>query len=264
MSQAHLNTKKIAIESRLRSCKNVLTLGLRTNLSDYEDWQLELIRNSSVVYYPTAFYADIFDTVGKRTFPSYHTYKYAQDKIKQTALFELLDIAHPRTRIFYGNYQKSKILNHFAFPFIGKVARGSALGRGVYLIRNVAELAEYIRTGGPAYIQEYLPVDRDLRVIVIGGRAVHAYWRIAQGDEFRTNVALGAVISFADIPKAGVAFAVHVARLCRLDDVGLDLYVHNGRFGVFELNLKYGKEGFRQAGMDYYHMIDNMIEREEI
>lgn len=264
MSQPRLNTKKIALENRLRGCKNVLTLGLRTNLSDYEDWQLELIRTSHVVYYPTAFYADIFDTVGKRTFPNYHTYKYAQDKIKQTALFNLLDIRHPRTRIFYGNRQKSKILKYFAFPFIGKIPRGSALGRGIYLIKNVAQLAEYIQSEGPAYIQEYLPVDRDLRVIVIGGRPVHAYWRIAQGTEFRTNVAQGAVISFADIPPKGIAFAGYVARICRLDDVGLDLYLHKGQFGVFELNLKYGKEGFKQAGIDYYHLIDEMIERGEI
>jgi len=264
LSLAHLKTKKIALENRLRYCKNVLTLGLRTNLSDYEDWQLELIRTCGVVYYPTAFYADIFDTVGKRTFPTYHTYKYAQDKIKQTALFDLLDIPHPRTRVFYGNRQKGKILNHFAFPFIGKIPRGSALGRGVYLIGNVAELAEYIQSGGPAYIQEYLPVDRDLRVIVIGGRPVHAYWRIAKANEFRTNVAQGAAISFADIPEEGIEFAVHVARICRLDDVGLDLYFHKGQFGVFELNLKYGKEGFKQAGIDYYHMIGEMIEHGEI
>ena len=58
--------ERIALESRLRACKNVITLGVRTNLSDYEEWQLELIRNSDVIYYPTAFYADILDTVGKR------------------------------------------------------------------------------------------------------------------------------------------------------------------------------------------------------
>ena len=75
-------------------------MGLCTNLSDYEEWQLDLIKDADVIYYPTAFYADIFDTAGKRTFPSYHTYKFAQDKIKQTALFDLLGIPHPRTRVF--------------------------------------------------------------------------------------------------------------------------------------------------------------------
>jgi ribosomal protein S6--L-glutamate ligase len=251
--------KNIALENRLRQCKNITTLGLCTNLSDYEDWQLDLIRTADVIYFPTAFYADIFDTAGKRTFPSYHTYKYAQDKIKQTALFDLLGIPHPRTRVFYGNRQKSTILKHFSFPFVGKIPRGSALGRGVYLIRNTTELAEFVQLGSPAYIQEYLPVHRDLRVIVIGSRPVHAYWRIAKNNEFRTNVSQGATISFANIPQEGIDFAVRIARICRLDDVGLDLYYHRGQFGVFELNLKYGKEGFKQAGIDYYEMMDELI-----
>jgi ribosomal protein S6--L-glutamate ligase len=259
-----MKTKKIALENKLRDCNNVITLGVRTNLSDYEDWQLELIRASDVVYYPTAFYADIFDTMGKRTFPNYHTYKYVQDKIKQTALFNLLGIPHPRTRVFYGKRQKSKILRHFKFPFIGKIARGSALGRGVYLIENHAELAEYIELGGPAYIQEYLPLGRDLRVVVIGGRPVHAYWRIAKAGEFRTNLSQGAAISLENVPQQGVEFAANIASICRLDDVGLDIYFHGGQYGVFEMNMKYGKQGFRRAGIDYCTLMDEMIEHGQI
>ncbi|MBE9581816.1 MAG: ATP-grasp domain-containing protein [Proteobacteria bacterium] len=259
-----LKTKKIALENRLRDCKNVITLGVRTNLSDYEDWQVKLIRSSDVIYYPTAFYADIFDTMGKRTFPNYHTYKFAQDKIKQTALFDLLKIPHPRTRVFYGNRQKSFILRHFKFPFVGKIPRGSALGRGVYLIRNKTELDQYIQLSGPAYIQEYLEIDRDLRVVVMRGHPVHAYWRIAKSDEFRTNVSQGATISLYNIPEDAIAFAVNIARICQLDDVGLDIYFHNGRYGVLEANLKYGKEGFKQAGIDYYKLVDEMLENGRI
>jgi ribosomal protein S6--L-glutamate ligase len=259
-----LKTQRIALESRLRACKNVITLGVRTNLSDYEDWQLELIRRSEVIYYPTAFYADILDTAGKRIFPNYHTYKYTQDKIKQTALFNLLQIPHPRTRVFYGNHQKSKILNHFQFPFVAKIARGSALGRGIFLIRNEDELAEYTQLSGPAYIQEYLEFDRDLRIVLIGGKPVHAYWRVARPGEFRTNVAQGATISLDNIPQEAVDFAVHAARVCRLDDVGLDICCCHGKYRVLEANMKYGKEGFRQAGIDYYSLMDKMIENGDI
>ena len=77
----------IALEARLRECVNVLTLGLRPNFSDYTCHEADLIRSAEKIYYPTAFYADLFDTMGKKTFPSYHTYKFAQDKIKQSALF---------------------------------------------------------------------------------------------------------------------------------------------------------------------------------
>lgn len=259
-----LNKPAIALESRLRQCENVVTIGVRTNLSDYEDWQVKLIREADVIYYPTLFYADIFDTMGKRTFPNYHTYKYVQDKIKQTALFNLLKIPHPRTRIFYGNHQKSKIVNHFQFPFIGKIPRGSALGRGIYFISNDADLADYNQMSRTAYIQEFLEFDRDLRVVLIGGRIVHAYWRIARPGEFRTNVSQGGTISFDNIPEDGLALAQNTARLCQLDDVGLDICFARGQYWVLEANMKYGKEGFRQAGIDYYKLMDQMIENGEI
>ncbi|MBW2434943.1 MAG: ATP-grasp domain-containing protein [Deltaproteobacteria bacterium] len=254
----------IALEARLRNCKNVRTLGVRSNFSDYSQSEAELIRQADKIYYPTSFYADLFDTVGKPTFPSYHTYKYVQDKIKQTALFELLDLPHPRTRVFYGKRQKSMILDHFPFPFIAKIPRGSAQGRGVFLIRNDSELRDYLDQVTPAYVQEFLPIKRDIRVVVIGKRIVHAYWRIAPPDEYRSNLAVGGRISLDNVPDAARGLALQVARACRWDDVGIDICEHNGRFYVLEANMKYGKEGFRQAGLDYHRLMESMIANEEI
>jgi ribosomal protein S6--L-glutamate ligase len=167
----------IALEGRLKGCRNVTTLGVRTNFSDYTASEQELIRGARKIYYPTTFYAELFDAVGKQTFPSYHTYKCVQDKIKQSALFDLLNIPHPRTRVFYGNRQKKTIRDYFAYPFIAKIPRGSAMGRGVYLIKSDADLRRYLAGKHPAYIQEYIPLDRDIRVVIIGRRFVHAYWR---------------------------------------------------------------------------------------
>ncbi len=254
----------IALEGRLKNCKNVITLGVRTNFSDYSPPEAERIRQAEKIYYPTAFYADLFDAMGKNTFPSYHTYKCVQDKIKQTALFELLDLPHPRTRVFYGNRQKQLIPNYFKFPFIGKIPRGSALGRGVYLIRNAKELRRYLNQVSPAYVQEYLPIDRDMRLVVIGNRIVHAYWRITPEGEYRSNVAVGGQISLAPVPENARKLALQVARACCWDDVGIDICEHDGQFYVLEANMKYGKEGFRQAGLDYVKLMESMIENEEI
>jgi ribosomal protein S6--L-glutamate ligase len=257
-------TKAIALEARLRNCKNVVTLGVRANFSDYSPQEAELIRKADKIYYPTPFYADLFDTMGKATFPSYHTYKCVQDKIKQSALFELLKICHPRTRVFYGKRQKSLILQYFEFPFIAKIARGSAMGRGVYFIRHEKELSNYFDLTSPAYIQEYLPIDRDIRVVVIGNRIVHAYWRVAPQNEYRSNVAVGGTIDLDGVPEKACNLALRVARECRWDDVGIDICEHNGQFYVLEANMKYGREGFRKAGLDYDRLMESMIENEEI
>jgi ribosomal protein S6--L-glutamate ligase len=256
--------KVIALESRLRECGNVVTLGVKPNFHDYSDDAADAIRRSKKIYYPSGFYAELFDAMGKETFPSPNNYHVAQDKIKQTALFNLIDIPHPKTRVYYGKKQKKSILSDFRFPFIAKVPRGSAMGRGVFLIENRDMLQRYLALEAVAYIQEYLPIDRDMRIVVIGKNIVHAYWRMAAEGEFRSNVAFGARISLKKIPQAACELAIHTASSCNWDDVGLDICEHEGRLYVLEGNMKYGKEGFRAAGIDYKRLMEKMIEKGEI
>jgi ribosomal protein S6--L-glutamate ligase len=255
---------RVALEARLRECAWVKTLGVRPNLGDYSEEDRLLIQRTDKIYYPSSFYADLFDTMGKATFPSYHTYKFSQDKIKQTALFNLSGISHPRTRVFYGKRQKSKIMEHFDFPFIAKIARGSALGRGVFLIRSSDELVRYLGNEGPAYIQQYLPIDRDIRVVVIGNKVAHAYWRLAPKDDYRTNLSAGGTVDLSPVPQDALKLALHTARLCRWNDVGIDICFYNGAYYVLEGNMKYGLEGFRQAGIDYKQLMWDLIEQGEI
>ena len=187
-----------------------------------------------------------------------------QDKIKQSALFELLDIPHPRTRVFYGNRQKKTIRDYFAYPFIAKIPRGSAMGRGVYLIKSDEDLRCYLAESHPAYIQEYIPLDRDIRVVIIGSQLAHAYWRINPPHDFRSNVAVGGRIGLDPVPAAARALAVHTAKNCGWDDVGIDICECDGRFVVLEANMKYGKEGFRAAGIDYTDLMERLIENGDI
>jgi len=256
--------RAIALENRLKGCRNVLTLGVRTNFSDYSPEAAALIRSASKIYYPSTFYADLFDAMGVATFPSYHTYKCVQDKIKQTALLNLLRLPHPRTQVFYGRRRKENILTHFSPPFVAKIPRGSAMGRGVFLIRTEADLDAYLASHRPAYIQEYLPSDRDIRVVVIGRQPVHAYWRIAPEGEFRSNVAVGAKISLETVPAPALELACHAARRCGWDDVGVDICRFEGKYYILEANMKYGKAGFCQAGIDYTAMMERMIENGDI
>jgi ribosomal protein S6--L-glutamate ligase len=253
----------VAIEGRLRSCRNVVTLGVRTHFDDYTADERALIRQADTVYYPTSFYAELFSAAGTRTFPSLRTYAFAQDKVKQSALFRLLDLPHPRTRVFYGR-QRAGIARAFDYPFVAKVARGSARGQGVRLIRTAAELEDYCARNRVAYVQEYLPHDRDVRVVVIGNAVAHAYWRVAAPGEFRTNVALGGRVLLEPVPDEAIALALRTARLCGWDDVGIDLCRRGSGWVVLEANMKYGREGFRQAGIDYAHLMERMIETHAI
>jgi len=39
------------------------------------------------------------------------------------------------------------------------------MGRGVFLIKNEADFLTYCSTRDVLYVQEYLPIDRDLRIV---------------------------------------------------------------------------------------------------
>jgi len=256
--------RAIALEGRLRRCRNVRTLGVRPNFNDYDEEERRQILKAPRIYYPSGFYAALFDAAGKGTFPSYHTYKCVQDKIQQTALFQITGIPHPRTRVFYGKAQQRRITDYFKFPFVAKIARGSAMGRGVHLIRSPADLSTYCEQNHAAYIQEFFPIDRDIRAVVIGTQVVHAYWRVAPAGDFRTNLSAGGRIGSAPVPEEALALALTVARRCCWDDVGVDICCHRGEFYVLEGNMKYGKQGFRYFNIDYDRLMESLIENGHI
>jgi ribosomal protein S6--L-glutamate ligase len=224
------------------------------NWVDYQPKVKQAIRDADEICYPTTLYEDIFRSLGKRVFPRNY-YRFVGNKIRQTALFQFLGISHPRTRLYYGSNRVERITKDFSCPFIAKTPIGSSKGFGVYLIENEEGLIKYLDRHLPAYIQEYLPVDRDLRAVVIAGQVINAYWRIHRSGEFRNNVAQGADISYENIPEEALNFALEVAARCRFDEVGLDLCRFDGRYYVIEANMVFGLEGFRLAGLDPYEIL---------
>ncbi|MBU2499297.1 MAG: RimK family alpha-L-glutamate ligase [Proteobacteria bacterium] len=244
----------VALGSRLKGVPEVITLGVKPNFQDYTPDERALIFRSEMILYPSHNYAQFFTTLGKRFFPSLETCLYADEKIKQTTLFCMLDIPHPRTRIYYARHHL-KILEDFRFPFIAKVPRASGQGRGVFKIHSLEQLQAYLGLTKVAYIQEYLPHERDLRVILINYVPVLAYWRQRAPGHFKTNLFQGGSIHFEDIPLEGIKLAEEAARKCKFNDVGLDLIRRGGRWYVIEANMKYGRKGLKMKGLDLKEII---------
>jgi ribosomal protein S6--L-glutamate ligase len=238
----------IALGSRLVGVPEVCTLGVKLNFQDYTELEQQQILDASVILYPTLNYAQFFTTMGKRIFPSVETYLYADEKIKQTTLFHLLSIPHPRTK-FYLKRDFSKIQQDFDYPFIAKIPRGSACGRGVFMISDQADLEQYLQKVKTAYIQEYLPHERDLRVILINYEPVLAYWRRRAPDDFKTNLYQGGRMDFADVPDDIMPMVQEYARRCKFNDVGLDLIEFQGSWYLIEANMLYGREGFKKKNL---------------
>jgi ribosomal protein S6--L-glutamate ligase len=253
----------LAIGCRLKGVSEVLTLGVRPNFFDYTPDERMMILQSDPILFPTINYAQYLTTIGKRIFPSLETHLYADDKIKQTTLFQMLGIPHPRTRAYYRRH-RNHITADFHFPFIAKIPRNSGCGRGVFLIKDEAGLAEYLARTEVAYVQEYLPHKRDLRVVLINYDPIAAYWRRVPEGDFRANLTRGGSIDFKDVPEEAVALARDTALTCRFDDVGLDLIESEGRWFVIEANMMYGRRGLEAMKMDLKDIIRQKLLRGDI
>jgi ribosomal protein S6--L-glutamate ligase len=235
---------------------------VKPNWSDYPEELQRAIVSAEKICYPGPVYCEIFQAAGLSFFPRNY-YHFLGNKIAQTDLFNLLTISHPRTKIYYGRDRLKQIESDFPYPFTAKTPFGSSQGRGVFLICRREDLSQYLETHNPAYIQEYLAIDRDLRVVVIGAKLVHAYWRIHGEGDFRNNVAQGGTISFENIPAAALDFAMEVALKCRFDEVGLDICEHAEKHYVLEANMVFGQEGFRKKNLDIHQMIASLFDSQE-
>ena len=244
----------VALGSRLRGVPEVRTLGVKPNFTDYSSEERDLILDAKMILYPTDQYAEFLTTLGRAIFPSLETCLYSDDKIKQTTLFNMLGIPHPATRFYY-HLHHAEVLKDWSFPFIAKKPRASSQGRGVFKIERREQLESYLRMNPVAYIQEFIPHQQDLRVVLINYEPILAYWRIRNSRSFKTNVYQGGSISFDNIPEEGVALAKETARKCRFNDAGLDLLQHNGHWYVIEANMKYGRRGLAARELDLKEII---------
>ncbi|MCE5333453.1 MAG: RimK family alpha-L-glutamate ligase [Desulfobacteraceae bacterium] len=253
----------ISLGRRLRK-SSIRCVGIRPNWEDYPEDIRRAVASAKTVCYPGPVYEHVFEASGVEVFPRSY-YPFLGNKIAQTNLFQLLGISHPRTGIYYGRNPalRRRIERDFAYPLVGKTPVGSSRGEGVYLIGCAEELSTYLNGHNPAYIQEYLPIERDLRVVIIGAKVVHAYWRLHREGDFRNNVAQGGAISFDPIPAPALDFALDVASRCDFGEVGLDICESGGVFYVLEANMVFGLEGFRKKGLDIYRIIADLFDNGE-
>ena len=186
--------------------------------------------------------------LGCRIFPSLPSYHLGRDKVEMTRLFEAIAPEHTPVTLVLPAEPASieRAADELGFPLVAKVPR-SSMGRGVFLIESARVLRDHLeeiaRHGSDIlYVQEYLPSDRDLRVVWVGDRVVAAYWRVG-GDGFHHNVARGGELSHADIPDEALAMVSRVAGRCGVNHAGFDVLFAGGRMLLLEFNVLFGNRG---------------------
>ena len=125
------------------------------------------------------------------------------------------------------------------YPVVVKESYGS-LGKGVYKANNRQELealCEKLKCT-PHLFQKFISssAGKDIRVIVIGGKAVAAMQRKSDED-FRSNLELGGTAKPVEIDDCLRDICELTAKTLNLDYCGIDvLYGENGGYLVCEVN----------------------------
>lgn len=186
----------------------------------------------------------------RRIFPSPASYHLGHDKVQMTRALEARWPKHvPATLIRPSTPRDAdEILDRLGLPLVAKDVRSSE-GRGVVLIGSEAEWRAYCAGRSVLYAQEYLPIDRDLRVVVIGRDVVASYWRLQPPGGFLNNLAAGGTLSFEPAPTAALRLVTRIARALRIDHAGFDVAMVGRRPYVLEFNRLFGNAGLREQGI---------------
>jgi len=154
-------------------------------------------------------------------------------------------------------------------PVVVKLLEGTQ-GIGVILADSTKVAEAIIETlSGPAkmsvLLQQFVKESkgRDIRAFVVGNRVVAAMRRIAEGDEFRSNIHRGGKAEVVELDEVYRRTAVHAAQIMGLRVAGVDLLEGKNGPILMEVNSSPGLEGIEAAtGVDVAGEIITLIEEE--
>ncbi|WP_349410384.1 hypothetical protein [Pseudalkalibacillus sp. SCS-8] len=209
--------------------------------------ETDKLKEADVILFPEGWQVNAIQYgLKKPIFPSPETIQLGYDKVEMTRAFWTICPEHvPYTEILGRSERNIQyILDTFPFPFVAKEPRNS-MGRGVFLIESKEDLLAYAEHNPTLYIQEYLEMERDLRVCVVGDEIVAAYWRSGEG-RFHNNIARGGVVQHDHIPKEALDLTIQVAKELNIDHAGFDLAIVDGHIYFIEFNTLFGNEAIRE------------------
>lgn len=142
------------------------------------------------------------------------------------------------------------IEREFNYPIVLKKSHGSQ-GKGVILAENrniLKDIMDMLDTSQPLIFQEYISNSkgRDIRVFIVGGKAIGAMMRVANKG-FKSNFHQGGYVKRVKLSPVVEWLAIEAARLIGLDIAGVDILIDKDTYRICEVNASPGFEGFELA-----------------
>lgn len=179
----------------------------------------------------------------------------AKDKLAALQILSSANVPIPKTMLAKFPLNLDTVEREFSFPLVLKTLSGSE-GKGVFLCENkdqLEDLAEFMEDSMDPkiniIIQEFVSSSKgkDIRIFVIGGRAVGGMLRIAKKGKFKANFSYGGAVESFDLNPEVEWLAFESARLIGLDIAGVDILFSGESYMICEVNSAPGFEGFEKA-----------------
>jgi len=177
----------------------------------------------------------------------------SRDKLRSTQILSRYDIGIPPTEFVRDRDDVLAAIERVGgAPVIIKLLEGTQ-GVGVILAESVKMAQAIIETlqstKQNVLVQKFVNESRgrDIRAFVIGDRVVAAMRRVAQGDEFRSNVHRGGQVEAAQLDPVYEETAVRAAQIIGLRIAGVDMLEAATGPSVMEVNSSPGLEGIEAA-----------------
>ncbi|MDY6768644.1 MAG: hypothetical protein SVW02_00880 [Candidatus Nanohaloarchaea archaeon] len=194
------------------------------------------------------------DTLGVRTVEKKDVFFNPLSKFYSLLDFvgeDVDNVSIPATAVLRGDEEVGPIAGAIGYPLIIKPVGGRE-GEGVTRLDAREELeAELTDASFPLLLQEYLDIDEEYRVLVVGGEALGtAVKEVGDDEEGARNYAQGAEFRAVDRPAVEEA-AVRIAQLTGIDVAGVDIVKDAaGEYYELECNRCPQFEGFSEAHPD--------------
>lgn len=219
-------------------------------LSDY-DAILPRIGNS-ITYFGTAVVRQ-FEQMDVYTPATANGISNSRDKLRASQILSRHNIGMPATTFVRDRADVIPAIERVGgAPVVIKLLEGTQ-GIGVILAPSI-KVAEAIietlqSTKQQVLIQRFVKESRgrDIRALVVGDRVVAAMRRVAQGDEFRSNVHRGGSVEPVELDPEAERIAVRAAQIMGLKVAGVDMLEADEGPLVMEVNSSPGLEGIEQA-----------------
>jgi RimK family alpha-L-glutamate ligase len=174
----------------------------------------------------------------------------SKDKLYTLQTLAAHNMPIPKTMIAKFPVDMNSITREFSFPLILKKSSGSQ-GKGVMLIQNQDQLndvVDMIDVTKPLIFQQYISKSsgRDIRVVVVGGKAIGGMMRVAKKG-FKSNFHQGGYVKPVQLTPAIEWLAIESVKQLGLDVAGVDILIDEKTYRICEINASPGFQGFELA-----------------